>query len=197
MKPRHGLAIALAVAIGACSAGCTDDHDGLADQYKAGDSKNYISGNGAVSEFAAKDRGAPVEFATEDLHGRAVSAAGLRGKVAVLNFWYASCAPCRAEAKDLGAVSRKTAGDATFVGVDVRDSAGTAEAFVRTFGVPYATVLDADSGTVQLAFTGKNAPNSTPATIVLDRAGRVSARILGQVDESVLTTLVREAAATR
>lgn len=194
MKPRTALVAALAIAIGIAAAGCSSDNDSLAKQYKSGDTKNYISGNGAVSEFDAKDRGAPVEFTTTDLQGTPVTAEKLRGKVAVLNFWYSSCAPCRAEAKDLESVRKKTTDEATFVGVNVRDGSGTAEAFVRTFKVPYANVLDADSGAVQLAFAGKNAPNSTPATIVLDRQGRVSSRILGQINASVLTTLVQDAA---
>lgn len=194
MKPRNGLAVTLAITIGICAAGCSNDNDSLVNQYKSGDTKNYISGNGAVSEFSAKERGAPVEFSTRDLHGMELTAADLRGKVAVLNFWYASCAPCRAEARDLEAVSEKTVDDATFVGVNVRDSSGTVEAFIRSFDVPYSNVLDANSGAVQLAFAGKNAPNSTPTTIVLDREGRVSSRVLGQINKSVLTTLVQDAA---
>ncbi|WIE61419.1 TlpA disulfide reductase family protein [Curtobacterium sp. MCLR17_032] len=194
MKLRSLLVVAVTLALGLGAASCSSDNDSLANQYKSGDTKNYISGDGAVSEFGAKDRGAPVDFTTKDLQGAEVTAEGLRGKVAVLNFWYASCAPCRAEAKDLESVSQKTTSDATFVGVNVRDSSGTAEAFVRSFNVQYTNVLDADSGAVQIAFAGKNAPNSTPATIVLDKQGRVSSRILGQINANVLETLVNDAA---
>lgn len=194
MKTRTAVASVLALTIGFSAVACSNDNDSLAQQYKSGDTKNYISGDGAVTEFAAKDRGEPVEFTTTDLSGKTLTAEKLRGKVAVLNFWYASCAPCRAEAKDLAKVSSSTADTATFVGVNVRDSATTADAFVRTFNVPYDNVTDYDSGAVQLAFAGRNAPNSTPATIVLDKQGRVSSRILGQINASVLATLVEDAA---
>jgi hypothetical protein len=78
-----------------------------------------------------------------------------------------------------------------FIGVNVRDEAGTAKAFERKFGVDYPTVLDARSGTMQLALSGDIAPNAVPTTIVLDKKGRVAARVLGAVDgPSILKTLV-------
>jgi thiol-disulfide isomerase/thioredoxin len=123
-----------------------------------------------------------------------VSAEELRGKVVVLNFWYAGCPPCRAEAKYLNQVHDQYADDdVVFVGVNVRDEEGTAAAFERTFGVDYPTVLDARDGTVQLALSGQIAPNAVPATIVLDKQGRVAARVLGAIDgKSILQTLVSD-----
>lgn len=100
------------------------------------------------------------------------------------------------EAKDLNKVSEATTDTAAFLGVNTRDSAANADAFVRTFGVPYDTVLDVEDNSVQLAFADRTAPNATPSTIVLDPEGRVSARILGLVDPSTLTTLIATAAAT-
>jgi hypothetical protein len=78
-----------------------------------------------------------------------------------------------------------------FIGVNVRDESGTAKAFERKFGVDYPTVLDARTGTMQLALSGDIAPNAVPTTIVLDKRGRVAARILGAVDgPGILNTLV-------
>lgn len=187
-------ALTSALVVTATLAGCTGSNDDLVSQYRSGDTKNYISGDGAVTEYPAHDRGEPVAFTARDLDGDVVRAADLRGRPVVLNFWYATCGPCRLEAADLTAVSDAHRGTATFLGVDVRDEAGTARAFVEQHDVPYRTVVDRDA-TVQLAFSGRNAPNSTPSTIVLDAQGRVSARILGPVNRSVLTTLVDEAGA--
>lgn len=189
IRPVAALAV---VAAAALLAGCTDS-DGLVSQYRAGDTKNYVSGNGAVSEFPAAHRGDPVVFTTRDLQGHTVTAEQFRGKALVLNFWFAGCVPCRVEAADLNDVSTRQRDHAAFLGVNVRDSAGTAESFVRRHDVAYDTVLDVDGAPVQLAFSGSAAPNATPSTIVLDRRGRVSARILGPVDASVLETLVRDA----
>ncbi|MCY1696023.1 TlpA family protein disulfide reductase [Curtobacterium sp. SL109] len=174
--------------------GCSGGGDTLAKQYGNGTTQNYISGDGAVTEVSAKDRKDTVDFSTKDSDGERVSSKALRGKVVVLNFWYASCPPCRAEAKYLSKVQAEYADkDVQFIGVNVRDQAATAAAFERTFKVDYPTVLDADTGTMQLALSGQIAPNAVPATIVLDTKGRVAARVLGAVDgTSILDTLVSD-----
>ncbi|WP_254787750.1 TlpA disulfide reductase family protein [Curtobacterium sp. MMLR14_010] len=174
--------------------GCSGGNDALSKQYGNGTTQNYISGDGAVTEVSAQDRKDTVDFSTKDSDGERVSSKALRGKVVVLNFWYASCPPCRAEAKSLSKVQAKYADqDVQFIGVNVRDQAATAAAFERTFKVDYPTVLDADTGTMQLALSGQIAPNAVPATIVLDTKGRVAARVLGAIDgTSILDTLVSD-----
>lgn len=186
-----GLA-ATAVAAALLLSGCSSDGSGLAKQYGNGTTQNYISGDGAVTEVAADKRTHPVDFSAKDTDGDRLTSKALKGKVVVLNFWYASCPPCRAEAKYLDKVHEKYAGkDVQFIGVNVRDERGTAAAFERTFGIDYPTVLDARSGEMQLALSGQVAPNAVPATIVLDKQGRVAARVLGAVDSpSILDTLV-------
>jgi len=175
--------------------GCSSDSGGIAKQYGNGTTQNYISGDGAVTEVSAEDRTDPVTFRAEDSNGDTVSSKDLRGKVVVLNFWYASCPPCRAEAKYLNKVHDEyaDADDVAFIGVNVRDEAATAAAFERTFDVQYPTVLDQRTGTMQLAMSGQIAPNAVPATIVLDTKGRVAARVLGAIDgTSILQTLVSD-----
>ena len=192
-RPASLLAGALVLA--AALSGCTASDD-LAQRFRSGDGKGYISGDGRVTEFGVEDRGGPVTFTTADTAGTTVTADQFRGKVLVVDFWYAECGPCRLEARDLNRVSAETTDTAAFLGVNTRDSAANADAFVRTFGVPSDTVLDVEDSSVQLAFADTTAPNATPSTIVLDREGRVSARILGLVDPSTLTTLITAAAAT-
>ena len=78
-----------------------------------------------------------------------------------------------------------------FVGVNVRDQAGTAASFEQTYGVTYPSILDVNEGTVQLAFAGDVPPAAVPTTIVLDRQGRVAARVLGQLtDASILESII-------
>ncbi len=185
---------ATAVVAALTLSGCSSDSGGLADQYGKGTTQNYISGDGAVTEVAADKRTDAVDFTARDSDGDTVSSKDLRGKVVVLNYWYASCPPCRAEAKYLNEVHDQFAGqDVAFVGVNVRDERDTAAAFERRFKVDYPTVLDAKTGTMQLALSGQIAPNAVPATIVLDKQGRVAARVLGAVDgPSILNTLVSD-----
>ncbi len=171
-------------------AGCSNDP--LAAQYLAGDNKSYIAGDGSVTEIAAADRGAAVSFAGTDETGNPVSSSDYAGQVLVLNFWYAGCAPCRAEAPSLQALNAQYDGQgASFLGVNVRDQASTAVSFDDTFGITYPSIIDTD-GALQLAFSGTVAPNAVPTTLVIDKQGRVAARILGQLqDKSILDTLIK------
>ncbi|MEA9984752.1 MULTISPECIES: TlpA family protein disulfide reductase [Subtercola] len=184
-------AAALAVGI---LAGCSSDP--LAAQYRSGDSKQYIAGDGTVTEIAAENRGAVVSFTGTDDTGAAVDSSTYLGQVLVLNFWYAGCAPCRAEAPALQTLSVKYDGKgASFLGVNVRDQAATAVAFGQSFGITYPSVIDTN-GAVQLALSGQVAPNAVPTTLVIDKKGRVAARILGQATEpSILDTLIGDAVA--
>ena len=76
-----------------------------------------------------------------------------------------------------------------FLGVNVRDTVTTAQAFERTFDIPYPSMEDA-SGDVLLAMTDHVPPQAVPSTLVLDRQGRVAARVLGAVQEGTLAALL-------
>ncbi|MEF2975607.1 TlpA family protein disulfide reductase [Subtercola sp. YIM 133946] len=175
-------------------AGCSSDP--LAAQYRSGDSKQYIAGDGTVTEISEANRGAAIDFTGTTQDGQTVTAEQYRGQVLVLNFWYAGCAPCRAEAPALETLNSKYTGNgATFLGVNVRDQAQTAIAFDTSFGLTYSSVIDTD-GAVQLALSGQVAPNAVPTTLVIDKQGRVAARILGQATApDILDTLIGDAVA--
>ncbi|WP_394554261.1 TlpA family protein disulfide reductase [Agromyces sp. MMS24-JH15] len=185
-------AVALAAASALLLTGCTQDS--LAEQYREGSGKNYIAGDGTISEFSADQRGEPVAFGGTTAEGDAFDSADVLGDVTVVNFWYAGCAPCRVEApilEDVRGGFADAGADVAFVGVNVRDQAGTARAFEQDYGIGYPSILDVDSGDAQLAFSGKVPPAAVPTTLVLDREGRVAARILGQLkDASILESIV-------
>jgi len=189
--PRTLRAAVAVAAVGATLflAACTSDP--LAQQYLNGDNKGYISGDGTVTEVAEADRGAPVQFEGTDVEGNTISSSDYAGKVLVLNFWYAGCAPCRAEAPLLEQLNTEHQGaDVSFLGVNVRDQADTALSFEKNYGITYPSIVDTD-GALQFAFSGTVAPNAVPTTLVLDTQGRVAARILGRVSEaSILDTLI-------
>ena len=186
------LALAGLVTVALALSGCTSG-DSLADQYRAGSGKGYIAGDGSVTEIPADERGDAVKFAGTLEDGSQVTSADYAGEVLVVNFWYAACAPCRAEAPDLKEISDQFADEgATFLGVNVRDQAATAIAFNESFQISYESVMDVDGG-MQLAFSGSIPPNAVPTTLVLDSSGRVAARILGQVNSpSILKTLIED-----
>lgn len=173
-------------------AGCASDP--LADQFRSGDNKNYIAGDGTITEFALDSRPTFAEFTGVTESGNQLDSKALDGSVVVMNWWYASCAPCRAEAPDLAELNTEFADQGVqFLGVNVRDTAETALAFDRNFGIGFPSIIDAQSGAVSLAFTGVVSPAAVPTTIVIGRDGKITARILGRIDKSVLRTLIQTA----
>lgn len=163
--------------------------DSLAEQANAGDEKNYIAGDGSVTEFAIGNRSAPVEFSATTYDGVAVTTAEWRGKPALLNVWYAACAPCRAEAPALVQMAEEFGDQVNFLGINVRDQKATAQAFERNFNIPYPSVPDSD-GAVLVVLSKFVPPQAVPSTIILDTEGRVSARVIGLAQESTLRSLL-------
>ena len=176
---------ALAIGLGACAA-----NDPLASQFKAGDNKNYIAGDGSVTEYPVANRGKSVTWSGPTETGGILSSSQLTGVPVVMNYWYAGCAPCRAEAPELLEISKQFP-KVQFVGVNVRDSAATAAAFNRNFKLTWPSIIDSQTSSVALAFTGIVTPAAVPTTLVIDKKGRVSARVLGRIDKSILTTLIK------
>jgi thiol-disulfide isomerase/thioredoxin len=171
--------------------GCSSN-DSLANQYRAGDNKNYIAGDGTVTEFSKENRKAAVAWSGTTVTGETISSKDLAGVVVVMNFWFAACAPCRAEAPDLVALQNENK-DVQFIGVNVRDSAVTANAFERNFNITWPSIIDSNSGSVLLAFTGIVTPQAVPTTLVIGKDGKVTARVLGKIDKSILGTLIKTA----
>ena len=153
-----------------------------------GDQAGYVSGDRSVTTWEGDQRPGPVDLAGTDYAGEPVDVAAWRGDVVVLNTWYAACPPCRAEAPDLVALASDYPG-VHLLGINFTDDAGTAQAFERTFAVGYPSLHD-DEGAGVAALQGVVPVQAVPTTVLLDRQGRVAARILGRVDASTLRSLV-------
>jgi peroxiredoxin len=175
-----GLPVALLLA--ACG---TD----TSDRYASGDA-GYISGDGVATEIAPPDRGEPLEVVGTTYDDEEFSSVDRRGDLLVLNVWYASCPPCRKEAPDLQGIHEEYQDQGVFfIGVNVRDTAGPARAFEETYGITYPSMPDPDAE-IMYSLRGQVAPNAVPSTLVLDREGRVAARVSGAADPSVLRAMI-------
>lgn len=183
---------ALAAVLGL--SGCAQE-DALAKQARAGDNKNYVAGDGSVTEFGPSDRKDPVTISGTLFDGTTVSPADFQGKVTVLNFWFAACAPCRVEAPVLEELHQEFRPDGVqFFGVNLRDEKAAAEAFEKSFNLSYPSFNDKD-GAVLLSVAGIVPPGAVPTTLVLDKQGRVAARVLGEVQRGTLKSLIASAVA--
>ena len=143
------------------------------DQGAGGDNR-FVAGAGLVREYAPADRLPAPRVQGDAVSGPRVDTAAYRGKVMVVNFWGSWCAPCRTEAAALEEVYQVTReAGVQFVGVNIRDAKDKAAGFERAYRVTYPSVYD-DGGRVALQFR-RTPPVGTPATILVDRSGRVAA----------------------
>lgn len=165
--------------------------DPLADQATAG-STSYVAGDGSVAEYTPETRGEPLTVQGTLFDGTSTGSQDWTGQVVVLNVWYAACAPCRAESPTLAALHADFAEQGVqFYGINIRDESATASAFERNFEISYPSFEDND-GQILLSLTEYVPPQAVPTTLVLDREGRVAARVLGIADENILRTLITE-----
>ena len=149
-------------------------------------SKSYVAGNGTVTFIDAKDRKEAPTFSGLTLDGENFELP--HGGIVVINVWASWCAPCRAEAPTLAALAKKYKG-AVFLGVLTRDSEVAARAFQNRFDLPYPTLVD-DS--VLLKFRETLSANAIPSTILIDKKGRVAARISGEITVASLSELIEK-----
>ncbi|WP_232847933.1 TlpA family protein disulfide reductase [Occultella kanbiaonis] len=152
--------------------------------------QGYVSGDGSVQSWAPSDRGDVVELAGQSYAEEPIDIADWRGDVVVVNFWYAACPPCRAEAPDLAAIATDYSDQGVhLLGVNHTDDAGTAQSFERRFELPYPSLDDDDAAGVA-AMQGVVPLTAMPSTVVLDIEGRVAARIIGIADPTILRGLI-------
>jgi thiol-disulfide isomerase/thioredoxin len=151
--------------------------------------ESFVSGNGSISYIKPSDR-----IAAPALSGMTLSGKNYTydvGQVAVVNVWASWCAPCRAEAPTLAALTEKYT-DVAFIGILTRDNPVNAEAFARRFALPYPTLID-DS--VLIGFRKSLPANAIPSTVLIDKRGNVAARISGEVTYSSLAELIERVSA--
>jgi thiol-disulfide isomerase/thioredoxin len=151
--------------------------------------ESYVSGNGSVSYIKKADRIPAPRLSGMTLTGKNYTYDV--GKVAVVNVWASWCAPCRAEAPTLAALSEKYS-DVAFIGILTRDNPVNAEAFTRRFALPYPTLID-DS--VLIGFRKSLPANAIPSTVLIDKNGDVAARISGEVTVATLSELIEKVSA--
>ena len=154
--------------------------------------QGYQSGDGSLRTWAADDRGEAVALTGTDFSGAPVDSTEFADEVVVLNTWFAACPPCRAEAADLLTVATARADDGVqFIGINGTDDAGAALAFEREHGITWPSIADT-SGAVVASLQKVVPVQAVPTTVVLDRQGRVAARVLGQVDATTLDGLIAD-----
>ena len=172
------------------AAGCSSDTEAS--------QGGYVGVRPSVTLVSPAERQPAPEVVGGRLGGSGTISTGqYAGKVVVLNVWGSWCGPCRLEAPDLAEASRETASRAQFLGLNTKDpSPAAAEAFVRAFEIGYPSIYD-PQGKVLLSFAGDLPPSGIPSTLILDREGRIAARVIGPISKITLVNLIDDVAAGR
>ena len=183
---------ALVLASALLLAGCSPD-DGLVTRTESGATTGYIGGR-SVTLIQPADRKPAGVVSGTTLDGKDISTSDYAGKVVVVNVWGSWCAPCRKEAPDLSAASKKSSKVAQFIGINIRDmDPAPANAFARAFDVSYPSIYDPD-GKQLLKLAADLPPTGIPTTLIIDRKGRSAVRIIGVISEGTLTDMISDVA---
>ena len=190
-RPAWASTVATAALLGAAMLAVTSCSGGsIGANNPVSSGQSFVGGSYSSAYFAPGSRSPAPAFTATTLTGQRFSLAGERGSVVVLNFWGSWCSPCRAEAPWLAALARYYGHDPVrFVGDDVHDYATAAKAFEHTYDVSYPSLNDPGSQ-VALAFHGTLPPTAIPSTLVIDRAGKIAARVIGEVSYNGLKALI-------
>jgi thiol-disulfide isomerase/thioredoxin len=190
---RAALVAPLLAATALAAAACDGGAIGQDTPFSSG--QNFVSGSYASTVFAVGSRPKAPVISGTSLTGKPLSLSSYRGDVVVLNFWGSWCAPCRAEAPALGTLARQLSGQGVrFVGVDIRDEPTAALAFMQDFNIGYPSISDPNDE-IALLFRGSATPAAIPSTLIIDRTGRIAARIIGPSTYTGLRALLKSVAA--
>jgi len=190
-RPAWASTVATAALFGAAMLAVTSCSGGqIAANNPLSSGNSFVGGSYDSQYFAPGSRLAAPAVSATTLTGQRFSLAAERGNVVVINFWGSWCAPCIAEAPRLAALATHFSHDPVrFVGDDVHDYATAAEAFERNHRVGYPSLNDPGSQ-VALAFHSSLPPTAIPSTLVIDRAGKIAARVIGEVSYNGLRALI-------
>jgi cytochrome c biogenesis protein CcmG/thiol:disulfide interchange protein DsbE len=128
------------------------------------------------------------DFTLTDASGKQVRLSDYRGKVVLLNFWATWCAPCKAEVPWFVDLQKTYADDLVVLGVSFdEDGWKSVRPFIEERGVNYPVML-----------AGPELPEqyrkieSLPATLMINRDGRIAGTHLGLASKAQYEALIRE-----
>ncbi|MCC9307195.1 TlpA family protein disulfide reductase [Kitasatospora sp. RB6PN24] len=154
----------------------------------------FVAAKGsAIATVARGHRLDAPDISGKTVDGRSADLAGYRGKVVVVNIWASWCDPCRGEAKGLESLWEKYRGQGVqFLGINTRDGdPANAVAFERDKGVTFPSLYDPDGVQILKFPKGAFDPQSIPTTLVVDRDGKLAARVLGGQSEATIESMLR------
>lgn len=143
----------------------------------------------AASLAVASGEAPAPDLSLPDMSGNPQSLRQYRGRIVVLNFWATWCEPCREEMPMLVEAQKLYAERGLAVIGASLDDAGTQSKiapFIRKRKINFPIWVGATPEDLKKFGLGE----ALPATVFLDRDGRIVARVLGQLRKRHLTERV-------
>ncbi len=147
-------------------------------------------GGAACAQAKTEAEAVPApEFSLKDLQGNALSLASYKGKVLILNFWATWCPPCRREIPDfIEAYKNFKEKGLEILGISVDDlSAEALRDWAQNAGMNYPVAMATPK-----ILADYQPGEFIPATIVIDRRGRIRFRQSSLMDKGTLLRLFEE-----
>jgi DsbE subfamily thiol:disulfide oxidoreductase len=120
------------------------------------------------------------------VQGGHIDTSSFVGRPLVVNVWATWCAPCRSEQPALMRLHDRFGDEVAFAGIDYRDDVAKARAWIRQYGVTYASLSDpAGHSAFDLGISV-----GLPDTYVVDATGTIRFVIFGETDEQQLSGLI-------
>jgi thiol-disulfide isomerase/thioredoxin len=178
------MALAVSLVLTACSGGSNAVDQAAGAQFR------FVQASQKGSVIAATSRKAAGALHGSLLAGGDYELTADKGHVVVLNFFATWCGPCQTETPQLDALyrQRKAAG-VKFVGLDVKDGTQSgSRAWLAAKDITYPIVWDQPGKT---AIELGNVPIAgLPATVIIDKQGRVAAVYTGIVLPADITPAI-------
>lgn len=123
----------------------------------------------SVSMASQANTPAVPDFSLPDTAGEVVRLQDLRGKVVMLNFWAAWCAPCRKEMPLLEALHADLQDQGfALLAINTESDTADAQALLQELKLSFPVLWDRDGSVVKLLGV-----NAMPTTLVIDREGQL------------------------
>ena len=120
----------------------------------------------------------PIDFTLPLLNGGTASLSANKGKVIILNFWATWCPPCRAEMPSMETLYQRFKNEGLeILAVNLGENQATVRQFIQNNRYTFPVPLDSNNRIG--AIYGVEA---IPTSYILDRDGKIIARIVGSIN---------------
>ncbi|MDH5637199.1 MAG: TlpA family protein disulfide reductase [Nitrospinota bacterium] len=144
-------------------------------------------GSGAGADETGRKEKAPI-FKLEKPGGGQISSADIAGKVTLVNFWATWCVPCVREIPHLDtAYGKYRAQGFLIVGVNYQQDEKRVLRFMEKRPVSYPMALDTEGD-----FSKLFGVNALPVSILIDREGFITHKLVGTLSKKVLENWLAE-----